>query len=69
MGMESDQTDKITYDICYGGATTKLTSSFEKYTDCKPIKVNINLVEGWVAMVTTHVAMKTFNFRTQTGYF
>ncbi len=54
MGMESDPTEEKTFIICDGGATPALTSSFENCTDCKPRKVNINLAEGGVAMVTTH---------------
>jgi hypothetical protein len=69
MGMESGPTDETTYVICDGGATSTLSSSFENCTDCKPRKVNINLAEGGVAMVTTHEAMKTFYFRTRTGEF
>jgi hypothetical protein len=69
MGMESDPTNETTFVICDGGATTTLTSSFENCADCKPRKVNINLAEGGVAMVTTHEAMKTFYLRTRTGEF
>ncbi len=64
MGMESGPTDETTYVICDGGATSTLSSSFENCIDGKPRKVNINLAEGGVAMVTTHEAMKTFYFRT-----
>jgi hypothetical protein len=69
MGMESDPTNETTFVICDGGATTTLTSSFENCADCKPRKVNINLAEGGVAMVTTHECMKTYYFRTRTGEF
>ncbi len=69
MGMESDPTEENTLIICNGGATTTLTSSFENCTDCKPRKININLAEGGVAMVTTHEVMKTYYLRTRTGEF
>ena len=69
MGMESDPTNETTFVICDVGVTTTLTSSFENCADCKPRKVNINLAEGGVAMVTTHECMKTYYFRTRTGEF
>jgi hypothetical protein len=62
-------TDETTHVICNGGARSTFLSSFENCTDCKPRKVNINLAEGGVVMVTTHEAMKTFYIRTQTEEF
>jgi hypothetical protein len=60
MGMESDPTEEDIFIICDGRATTTmLTSSFENCTDCKPRKVNINLAEEGVAIVTTHEVIKT----------
>ena len=69
VGNESVPNNETSYVIVDGGATTTLTSSFENCTDIKPKKVNINLAEGGVAMVTTHVCLKTNYFRSRTGEF
>jgi hypothetical protein len=67
VGNESVPNNETPYVIVDGEATTTLTSSFENCADIKPKKVNINLAEGRIAMVTTHVCLKTHCFRSRTG--
>jgi hypothetical protein len=66
-GRESVPNNETPYVIVDGQATTTPTSSFENCRDIKPKKVNINLAEGGIAMVTTHVCLKTNYFRSRTG--
>jgi hypothetical protein len=63
VGSESFPNKETPHVIVDGGVTTTLTSSFEYCTDIKPKKVIINLAEGGIAMVTTHVCLKTNYFR------
>jgi hypothetical protein len=67
VGNESVPNNETPYVIVDGGATTTLASSFENCTDINPKKVNINLAEGGIAMVTTHVCLKTNYLRSRTG--
>ena len=67
VGNELVPTNETPYVIVDEGATTTLTSSFKNCTDIKPKKVDIHLAEGGVAMVTTHVCLKTNYFRSRTG--
>jgi hypothetical protein len=67
VGNESVPNNEAPFVIVDGGATTTLTSSFENCTGIKPKNVNINLAEGGIAMVTTHVCLKKNYFRSRTG--
>ena len=49
------------------GCTTTLISSFENCSNCKPRITRIKTTQGGVVMETTHVCMKTYYVRTQTG--
>jgi hypothetical protein len=57
VGEEFISTEEIAPVICYGGATSTLSSSFESCTDCQPNTVEIKTAEGGIVMTTTHVCM------------